>query len=84
MSLRAGATDAPAHAHTPSSLVWAFARRKPMGVLGAVIVCVLLLTAVFADRITEHKPEQVRRKPRFAAAHPADDPNQVITVDGLR
>jgi len=36
-----------------------------MGVLGAVIVCVLLLTAVFADHITVHKPEQVRASQRF-------------------
>ena len=65
MSLRAGATDAPARARTPSSFVWDFARRKPMGVLGAVIVCFLLLTAVFADRMTVHKPEQVRAAQRF-------------------
>jgi peptide/nickel transport system permease protein len=36
-----------------------------MGAIGAVIVCVLVLAAVFADRITPHKPEQVRAVQRF-------------------
>ena len=55
MSRRAGAP----------SLVWAVARRKPMGVLGALIVCGLVVIAVFADRIAMHKPEQVRAVQRF-------------------
>ena len=55
MSPRAGAL----------SLAWGFVRRKPMGVLGALIVCGLVLTAVFADRIAMHKPEQVRAVQRF-------------------
>lgn len=55
MSRRAGAP----------SRVWAVARRKPMGVLGALIVCGLVVIAVFADRIAMHKPEQVRAVQRF-------------------
>ena len=47
------------------SVAWGFAGRKPMGVLGALIVCGLVLTAVFADRIAMHKPEQVRAIQRF-------------------
>ena len=64
MSPRAGETDAAERGRTPS-LVRDFVRRKPMGVLGAVIVGVLVLTAAFADRIAAHKPEQIRAVQRF-------------------
>jgi peptide/nickel transport system permease protein len=48
-----------------ASFVRDFLRHKPKGVLGAVIVGVLVLTAVFADRIAAHKPEQIRAVQRF-------------------
>ena len=69
MSGRAGEAAAAARVRTPS-FVWNFVRRKPMGALGALIVCVLTLTAVFADRIAQHKPEQVRAVQRFRPPSP--------------
>jgi len=36
-----------------------------MGALGAVIVCILVVMAVFADRIAQHNPYQVRALQRF-------------------
>ena len=64
MSARAGA-PAAADRSRKASLIRDFVRRKPMGVVGAVIVCALVLTAVFAERIAVHKPEQIRAVQRF-------------------
>ena len=41
------------------------ARRKPMGFVGAVIVLGLVSTAVFADWIARHDPDQVRAAQRL-------------------
>jgi peptide/nickel transport system permease protein len=46
-------------------MVWRLARRKPMGVVGAVIVCLLVVVAVFADGIARYDPYQVRARQRF-------------------
>ena len=43
------------------------ARRKPMGIVGVVIVIVLVLMAVFADLISHHHPDQVRAAQRLKA-----------------
>lgn len=51
--------------HRAAPMVWRFVRRKPMGAMGGVIVCLLVLMAVFADRIAEHHPYQVRAMQRF-------------------
>lgn len=48
-----------------SPMVWRFVRRKPMGAVGGLIVCLLVLTAVFADRVAQHHPDQVRAMQRF-------------------
>lgn len=47
--------------------VWSFARRKPMGLVGALLVCALVVTAVFADQIARHHPDRVRAMERFQA-----------------
>ncbi len=64
MSVSEGQRDRVEPMRRPSP-VWTVLRRKPMGAVGALIVCVLVLTAVFADRITSHKPEQVRAAERI-------------------
>lgn len=51
--------------HRARAMVWRFVRRKPMGAVGGVIVCLLVLTAVFADRVAQHHPYQVRAMQRF-------------------
>jgi peptide/nickel transport system permease protein len=55
----------PRREHRTRSMVWRFVRRKPMGALGGLIVCLLVLMAVFADRIAQHDPYQVRAMQRF-------------------
>ncbi len=45
--------------------VWRFSRRKPMGVLGILIVCLLVVMALFAGPIARHNPDQVRALQRF-------------------
>jgi peptide/nickel transport system permease protein len=45
--------------------VWRFARRKPMGVVGILIVCLLVVMALFAGPIARHNPDQVRALQRF-------------------
>lgn len=69
MTSPVGAPTAAERGYT-SSLVRDFVRRKPMGVVGAVIVCILTLTAVFAERIAVHKPEQVRAVQRLRPPSP--------------
>src|SRR5215470_16213317 len=55
---------------TPARLALQFARRKPLGALGGAIVLVLLLMAVFADRIAPYSYDQsipaARTKPPSA------------------
>jgi peptide/nickel transport system permease protein len=46
-------------------MVWRFVRRKPMGVAGVVIVCLLVVMAVFAARIAQYDPYQIRALLRF-------------------
>ena len=60
-------TEAPPPRHGPWHALWRFARRKPMGVVGAVIVCLLVVVAVFADQIAQHNPDRVRAVQRFLA-----------------
>jgi peptide/nickel transport system permease protein len=45
--------------------VWRFSRRKPMGVVGILIVCLLVVMALFAGPIARHNPDQVRALQRF-------------------
>ncbi|MBI3826065.1 MAG: ABC transporter permease [Candidatus Rokubacteria bacterium] len=40
-------------------------RRKPMGAVGAVLVCSLVVMAIFADQIARHNPDRVRAVQRF-------------------
>jgi peptide/nickel transport system permease protein len=51
--------------------VWRFARAKPLGAIGAVIVVAMLLMAVFAERIAPYNYDEVirgaRMKPPSAA-----------------
>src|SRR5262249_61632711 len=56
-----------------------FARRKPLGALGAVIVAALLVMAVFAGRVAPYDYDEAVLRARLkaaAAAHPrrAADP----------
>jgi len=46
-------------------MVWQFVRRKPMGVVGAVIVCSLVVVAALAGSIAGYDPYQVRARQRF-------------------
>src|SRR5688572_21234719 len=72
----AGAGVAPvrrARAQGPRSLAraplacWRFARRKPLGAVGAVIVLAMLLMAVFAERIAPHDYDAQIRGARMQA-----------------
>jgi peptide/nickel transport system permease protein len=45
--------------------LWRFVRRKPMGAAGAVVICLLVVVAVFAGRIAQYDPYQVRAMERF-------------------
>jgi peptide/nickel transport system permease protein len=42
-----------------------FVRRKPMGVVGGLLVCLLVIVAVSAGRIAQHDPFKVRAMLRF-------------------
>ena len=44
---------------------WDFARRKPLGAVGAVIVVAMLLMAVFAERIAHHDYDETIRGARM-------------------
>ena len=59
------APGVPLREHRARAMVWRFVRRKPMGAVGGVIVCLLVLTAVFADHVARHHPYQVRAMQRF-------------------
>src|SRR5262245_22746975 len=53
--------------------LWRFARAKPMGACGALLIAVLLLTAVFADRIAPYPYDVGRGAERLqgpSLAHP--------------
>jgi peptide/nickel transport system permease protein len=52
---------------TTGARISGFIRRKPMGFVGVVIIFVLTLTAVFADKIARYKPDQVRAAERLKA-----------------
>jgi peptide/nickel transport system permease protein len=59
---------APARVHHARALLtWRDVRRKPMGVLGALIICLLVTMAVFADHIARYNPNQIRALERFQA-----------------
>lgn len=49
----------------PLRAVWWFARRKPLGTLGAVIVAAMLLMAAFADRIAPYGYDDTIRGARM-------------------
>ncbi|MFI5341189.1 MAG: ABC transporter permease, partial [Candidatus Methylomirabilales bacterium] len=55
----------PLRRYRSRPMVWRFVRRKPMGVAGAVIVCLLVVMAVFAGRIAQYDPYQIRALLRF-------------------
>ncbi len=46
-------------------LTWRRVRRKPMGVLGAVIICLLVVMAVGAGRIAPYNPDRIHASQRF-------------------
>ena len=58
-------TDAPLRRHRAWLALWRFVRRKPMGVAGALIVCTLVVVALFADQIAQYHPFRVRAAQRF-------------------
>jgi peptide/nickel transport system permease protein len=64
---RPAVTGVPFGRHQASSMVGRFVRRKPMGVVGALIICLLVVLALFADRIAQSNPYQVRAMQRFQA-----------------
>jgi len=53
------------HASGTSSALARAARRKPLGTFGAVIVLVLLVMAVFAERIAPHAYDETIRGARM-------------------
>ena len=57
--------DVPLRRHRAGPMVWRSVRRKPMGAVGAVIVCLLVVLAVFAGRIAQYDPDKVRAVQRF-------------------
>jgi ABC-type dipeptide/oligopeptide/nickel transport system permease subunit len=52
--------EAPAHA--PWTALTRFARRKPLGAVGGLIVLALVLTALLAPLISPHDPRQIIRE----------------------
>jgi peptide/nickel transport system permease protein len=61
----AGAVAAPRRSFTPLRLSWRFARRKPLGVLGGLIVVAMLVMAVFADWIAPYGYDETIRGARL-------------------
>src|SRR5262249_56269732 len=66
--------DAPG-AHAPWTAVIKFARRKPLGAVGGLIVLALVLTALLAPLISPHDPRQIIREsdnrvPVYVAPNP--------------
>jgi peptide/nickel transport system permease protein len=57
----------PLPRHRARLTAWRLVRRKPMGVVGGVIVCLLVVVAVFAGSIAQYDPYQVRALKRFQA-----------------
>ena len=69
-------TRAEAPTHAPWTAVIKFARRKPLGAVGGLIVLALVLTALLAPLIAPHDPRQIIREannrvPVYAAPGPA-------------
>ncbi len=56
---------APAPSDRARPMIWRLARKKPMGVVGAVLICLLVVVAVFAGRIAKYDPYRVRAMERF-------------------
>src|SRR5262245_33028088 len=55
-------TRAEAPAHAPWTAVIKFARGKPLGAVGGLIVLALVLTALLAPLISPHDPRQIIRE----------------------
>src|SRR5262245_60345831 len=68
-------TRAEAPAHAPWTALTRFARRKPLGAVGGLIVLALVLTAVLAPLISPYDPRQIIREagnrvPVYVAPNP--------------
>ena len=64
---RAELAKAGAHVTTPWDKLVFFARRYPLGAVGAVIMLVFVFSAVFADVISPHDPLQTKASASLAA-----------------
>jgi peptide/nickel transport system permease protein len=56
-------TRSEAPTHSPWAAVINFARRKPLGAVGGLIVLALVLTALLAPLIAPHDPREIIREP---------------------
>ena len=50
------------------SVLWLFARRKPLGAIGGIIVVILIFTAIFANQIAPYEYDAGTGSPRLQGA----------------